>query len=88
MYHAMKLRLSNKFGARHEVDSRRLESWNLRQYSSDPPGLSSTTPLPRNPVHVRDGSQQPEANLSFGDEGAVDRAFLGNLKQLRALLLG
>ena len=28
------------------------------------------------------------ANVDFGDEGAVDWAFLGNLKQLRALLFG
>jgi hypothetical protein len=33
-------------------------------------------------------SQLAGANGDFGDEGAVDWAFLGNLKQLRALLLG
>src|SRR5258708_1203677 len=33
-------------------------------------------------------SQDAGANVDFGDEGAVDWAFLGNLKQLRALLLG
>src|SRR5258708_6058880 len=37
---------------------------------------------------VRHCSQHAGANVDFGDEGAVDWAFLGNLKQLRALLLG
>jgi hypothetical protein len=48
----------------------------------------STTPLLRNPTGVRHCSQHAGANVDFGDEGAVDWAFLGNLKQLRALLLG
>jgi hypothetical protein len=48
----------------------------------------SATPLLRNPTDVRHCSQHAGANLDFGDEGAVDWAFLGNLKQLRALLLG
>ena len=51
-------------------------------------GSRSTTPLLRNPTGVRHSSQHTEANVNFGDEGAVDWAFLGNLKQLRALLLG
>jgi len=51
-------------------------------------GSRSTTPLLRNPTDVRHCSQHAGANVDFGDEGAVDRAFLGNLKQLRALLLG
>jgi hypothetical protein len=48
----------------------------------------SSTPLLRNPTEVRHCSQHAGANVDFGDEGAVDWAFLGNLKQLRALLLG
>ena len=48
----------------------------------------STTPLLRNPTDVRHCSQHAGPNVDFGDEGAVDWAFLGNLKQLRALLLG
>jgi hypothetical protein len=51
-------------------------------------GSRSTTPLLRNPTDVRHCSKQAGANVDFGDEGAVDWAFLGNLKQLRALLLG
>jgi hypothetical protein len=51
-------------------------------------GSRSATPLLRNPTDVRPCSQQAGANVDFGDEGAVDWAFLGNLKQLRALLLG
>ena len=51
-------------------------------------GSRSTTPLLRNPTEVRHCSQHAGANVDFGDEGAVDWAFLGNLKQLRALLLG
>jgi hypothetical protein len=51
-------------------------------------GSRSTTPLLRNPTDVRHCSQHAGANVDFGDEGAVDGAFLGNLKQLRALLLG
>jgi hypothetical protein len=51
-------------------------------------GLQSTTPLLRNPTEMRHCSQHAGANVDFGDEGAVDWAFLGNLKQLRALLLG
>src|SRR5258705_13453367 len=51
-------------------------------------GSRSTTPLLRNPTDVRQCSQHAGANVDFGDEGAVDWAFLGNLKQLRALLLG
>jgi hypothetical protein len=51
-------------------------------------GSRSTTPLLRNPTEVRDCSQHAGANVDFGDERAVDWAFLGNLKQLRALLLG
>ena len=51
-------------------------------------GSRSTTPLLRNPTDVRHCSQHAGANVDFGDEGAVDWAFLGNLKQLRALLLG
>jgi hypothetical protein len=51
-------------------------------------GSRSTTPLLRNPTDVRHHSQHAGANVDFGDEGAVDWAFLGNLKQLRALLLG
>ena len=50
-------------------------------------GSRSTTPLLRNPMEVRRCSQHAGANVDFGDEGAVDWAFLGNLKQLRALLL-
>jgi hypothetical protein len=50
-------------------------------------GSRSTTPLLRNPRDVRHCSQHAGANVDFGDEGAVDWAFLGNLKQLRALLL-
>ncbi len=48
----------------------------------------STTPLLRNPTDVRHCSQHAGANVDFGDQGAVDWAFLGNLKQLRALLFG
>jgi len=51
-------------------------------------GSRSITPLLRNPTDVRHCSQHAGANVDFGDEGAVDWAFLGNLKQLRALLLG
>jgi hypothetical protein len=51
-------------------------------------GTRSTTPLLRNPTEVRHCSQHAGANVDFGDEGAVDWAFLGNLQQLRALLLG
>ena len=51
-------------------------------------GSRSATPLLRNPTDVRHCSQHAGANVDFGDEGAVDWAFLGNLKQLRALLLG
>ena len=51
-------------------------------------GSRSTTSLLRNPTAVRHCSQHAGANFDFGDEGAVDWAFLGNLKQLRALLLG
>jgi len=32
-------------------------------------------------------SQEAGANIDFGDESAVDWAFLGNLKELRALLV-
>jgi hypothetical protein len=32
-------------------------------------------------------SQEAGANIDFGDEGAVDWAFLGNLKKLRPLLV-
>ena len=53
----------------------------LHQRRSD-----STTPLLRNPTDVRHCSQHAGANVDFGDESAVDWAFLGNLKQLRALL--
>jgi hypothetical protein len=49
---------------------------------------ADTTPLLRNPTEVRHCSQHADVNVDFGDEGAVDWAFLGNLKQLRALLLG
>jgi pyruvate/2-oxoglutarate dehydrogenase complex dihydrolipoamide dehydrogenase (E3) component len=52
---------------------------------------SKTMMLPGEAVHGVDGSQHLQhagANVDFGDEGAVDWAFLGNLKQLRALLLG
>jgi hypothetical protein len=48
-------------------------------------GSRSTTPLLRNPTEVRHCSQHASANVDFGDEGAVDWAFLGNLKQLRAM---
>src|SRR6202040_1770270 len=48
-------------------------------------GSRSTTALLRNPTEVRHCSQHAGANVDFGDEGAVDWAFLGNLKQLRAL---
>jgi hypothetical protein len=51
-------------------------------------GSRSTTPLLRNPTDVRHCSQHAGADVDFGDEGAVDWALLGNLKQLRALLLG
>src|SRR5258708_9052796 len=51
-------------------------------------GSRSTTPLLRNRTDVRHCSQHAGANVDFGDEGAVDWAFLGNLKQLQALLLG
>ena len=51
-------------------------------------GSRSTTPLLRNPTEVRHCSQHAGANVDFGDEGAVDWAFLGNLKKFRALLLG
>ena len=51
-------------------------------------GTRSTTPLLRNPMDLPYCSQHAGANVDFGDEGAVDWAFLGNLKQLRALLLG
>src|SRR5260370_28987224 len=50
-------------------------------------GSRSTTPLLRNPTDVRHCSQQAGANVDFGDEGAGHWAFLGNLKQLPALLL-
>ena len=50
-------------------------------------GSRSTTPLLRNPKDVRHCSQHAGANVDVGDEGAVDWTFLGNLKQLRALLL-
>ena len=45
-------------------------------------GSRSTTPLLRNPTDERHCSQHAGANVDFGDEGAVDWAFLGNLKQL------
>lgn len=32
--------------------------------------------------------QDTRANINFEDEGAVDGASLGNLKELRALLFG
>jgi hypothetical protein len=51
-------------------------------------GSRSTTPLLRTPTEVRHCSQHAGANVDFGDEGAVDWAFLGNLQQLRTLLLG
>jgi hypothetical protein len=51
-------------------------------------GSRSTTPLLRNPTELRRCSQHAGANVDFGDESAVDWAFLGNLKQLRALLWG
>jgi hypothetical protein len=47
-------------------------------------------PAPDRPLFglpLRHCSQHAGANVDFGDEGAVDWAFLGNLKQLRALLL-
>src|SRR6266404_4515370 len=42
-------------------------------------------PLLRNPAGVHHCSQNAGANVDFGDEGAVDWAFLGNLQQLGAL---
>ena len=44
--------------------------------------------LTAKPTDLRYCSQHAGANVDFGDEGAVDWAFLGNLKRFRALLLG
>jgi hypothetical protein len=52
------------------------------------PNRSSGGNLSEATVRVRHCSQHAGANVDFGDEGAVDWALLGNLKQLRALLLG
>ena len=49
-------------------------------------GVSSSLAPSSDGVHHC--SQHAGANVDFGNEGAVDWAFLGNLKQLRALLLG
>ena len=51
-------------------------------------GVALHNSLLGNPTEVRHCSQHAGANVDFGDEGAVDWAFLGNLQQLRALLLG
>ena len=59
-----------------------------RRHSSESHGIAAHNSLLRNPTEVRHCSQHAGANVDFGDEGAVDWAFLGNLKQLRALLLG
>jgi hypothetical protein len=45
-------------------------------------GSRSTTPLLRNPTDVRHCSQHAGANVDFGDEGAVDWAFLGKILHL------
>jgi hypothetical protein len=58
-----------------------------RRYSSESYGIAVHNSFARNPTDVRHCSQHAGANVDFGDEGAVDWAFLGNLKQLRALLL-
>jgi hypothetical protein len=58
-----------------------------RRHSSESHGVAVHNLL-RNPTEVRHASQHAGANVDFGDEGAVDWAFLGNLKQLGALLLG
>ena len=51
-------------------------------------GSRSATPLLRNPTGGAPLLTAGGSEFDFGDEGAVDWAFLGNLKQLRALLLG
>ena len=73
----------------HLPGGRRLGSWNYaaifqRVTWDRGPQLPGCV----NPTDVRHCSQHAGANVDFGDEGAVDWAFLGNLKQLRALLLG
>src|SRR6266478_5612239 len=71
------------------TSNRRLGSWNYAgDIAASHKGSRSTTPLLRNPTELRRCSQHAGANVDFGDEGAMDWAFLGNLKQLRALLLG
>jgi hypothetical protein len=59
-----------------------------RRYSSESHGVAVHNSLLGNPTEVHHCSQHAGANVDFGDEGAVDGAFLGNLKQLRALRLG
>jgi len=89
-----RLRCAQPTGLRERKDEVLGESSAIRKLElrSDIPashiGSRSTTPLLRNPTEVRHCSQHAGANVNFGDEGAVDWAFLGNLKQLRALLLG
>ena len=70
------------------VSSRRLGSWNYasmfyRVIRNRGPQLPCCVIR----TDVRHGSQHAGANVDFGDEGTVDWAFLGNLKELRALLL-
>ena len=73
----------------HWLCGRRLGSWNyaaiFQRVTQD---RGPQLPLLRNPTDVRHCSQHAGTNVDFGDEGAMDWAFLGNLKQLRALLLG
>jgi hypothetical protein len=52
-----------------------------RRHSSDSHGVAVHNLL-RSPTEVRHCLQHAGANVDFGDEGAVDWAFLGNLKQL------
>src|SRR6266851_863178 len=51
-------------------------------------GSPSTTLLLRNPTEVRHCSQHAGANVDFGDEGAVDWAFLGKSQAASSVALG
>src|SRR5258707_14718041 len=70
------------------ADGRGLGSWNYAAiFQRVHMGSRSTLPCCVIRTDVRHCSQHAGANVDFGDEGAVDWAFLGNLKQLRALLM-
>jgi hypothetical protein len=81
-------RTAMKFKIRcHWLCGRRLGSRNYAAIFQPVHGIAVHNLL-RNPTDTRRCSQHAGANVDFGDEGAVDWAFLGNLKQLRTLLLG